>query len=82
VQALQDQARAMEKISEDLGELKEATNHRHHYGQVGVNAPHQALVAPGRSVGRDDSSSGKLRSCPWGRGHATSENSPCTYSGG
>jgi hypothetical protein len=35
VQALQDQARAMEKISEDLGELKEATNHRHHYGQVG-----------------------------------------------
>ena len=33
VQALQDQARAMEKISEDLRELKEATNHRH-YGQV------------------------------------------------
>jgi hypothetical protein len=28
VQALQDQARAMEKISEDLGELKEATNQR------------------------------------------------------
>ena len=33
VQALQDQARALEKISEDLRELKEATNHRH-YGQV------------------------------------------------
>ncbi len=34
VQALQDQARAMERISEELRELKEATNHRH-YGQVG-----------------------------------------------
>jgi hypothetical protein len=34
VQALQDQARAMEKISEELKELKEATNHRH-YGRVG-----------------------------------------------
>ncbi len=35
VQALQDQARAMERISEELKALKEATNHRHHYGQVG-----------------------------------------------
>ena len=34
VQALQDQARAMERISEELKELKEATNHRH-YGRVG-----------------------------------------------
>ena len=34
VQALQDQAKAMEKISEELKELKEATNHRH-YGRVG-----------------------------------------------
>ena len=34
VQALQDQARAMEKISEVLEELKEAPDRRH-YGQVG-----------------------------------------------
>ena len=34
VQALQDQARALEKISEDLGEVKEAMNNRP-YGQVG-----------------------------------------------
>ena len=34
VQALQDQARALEKISEDLGEVKEAMNNCP-YGQVG-----------------------------------------------
>jgi hypothetical protein len=35
VQALQDQARAMERISEVLEELKEAPDRRHYYGQVG-----------------------------------------------
>jgi hypothetical protein len=35
VQALQDQARAMERISETLEELKEAPDRRHYYGQVG-----------------------------------------------
>jgi hypothetical protein len=35
VQALQDQARAMERISEDIRELKEAPDRRHYYGQVG-----------------------------------------------
>jgi hypothetical protein len=33
VQALEDQARAMEKISEDIREVKEATI-QHHDGQV------------------------------------------------
>ncbi len=35
VQALQDQARAMEKISQDLEEVKEAVNNNRHHQQVG-----------------------------------------------